>query len=51
MTSFAVRGVRMAGVASAVPETVRTPADEAVRFPNDNIDKLCLLYTSPSPRD
>jgi len=40
MTSFAVRGVRMAGVASAVPETVRTPADEAVRFPNDNIDKL-----------
>jgi 3-oxoacyl-[acyl-carrier-protein] synthase-3 len=40
MTTFAVSGVRMAGVASAIPQAVRTPSDEAATFPNDNIDKL-----------
>jgi 3-oxoacyl-[acyl-carrier-protein] synthase-3 len=42
MTTFSVSGVRMAGVASAIPKAVRTPADEAATFPNDNIEKLAL---------
>lgn len=40
MTTFSVSGVRMAGVASAIPAAMRTPADEAATFPNDNIEKL-----------
>jgi 3-oxoacyl-[acyl-carrier-protein] synthase-3 len=40
VTSFAVRGVRLAGAAGAVPEAVRVPADEAPFFPSDNIAKL-----------
>jgi 3-oxoacyl-[acyl-carrier-protein] synthase-3 len=40
MTAFAVSGVRMAGLASAIPKAIRTLADEAPLFPNDNIEKL-----------
>lgn len=40
MTTFSVSRVRIAGVASAVPSTVRTQRDEQATFPNDNVDKI-----------
>jgi 3-oxoacyl-[acyl-carrier-protein] synthase-3 len=40
MTTFSISGVRIAGVASAVPRKVRTAKDEAPNFPGENIEKL-----------
>ena len=39
MTAFAVSGIRIAAVASAVPQAVRSPLDEASSFPQENIEK------------
>jgi 3-oxoacyl-[acyl-carrier-protein] synthase-3 len=40
MTAFRVSGVRIAGVANAVPKRFRTVRDEAGQFPGENIDKI-----------
>lgn len=40
MTTFKVSGVRITGVASAVPKPLRVARDEAGQFPGDNIDKI-----------
>lgn len=40
MTTFKVSGVRIAGVASAVPKPARVARDEAAQFPGDDIEKI-----------
>ena len=38
------------GVTSVINATAAAVIQEAKKFPNQ-INKVCLLYTSPSPRD
>lgn len=40
MTTFSISGVRIAGLASAVPRQVRTARDEAPNFPGENVEKV-----------
>ena len=56
LDSFTVDHTRMNAPAVRVAKTMQTPKGDTVtvfdlRFTAPNKDILCLLYTSPSPRD